>query len=220
MVEEEEVAQEYVRFRGAALEFEGILHLPKGQPAFPAVAVCHPHPLYGGDMDNTVILCICENMAKASIVALRFNFRGVGRSEGDYAEGIGEQDDVLAALDFLGSSTGVDPNRIGLAGYSFGARVALPVALQNEQVKALALVSPLLTDAEWEGTRSSAIPKLFLCGSDDGYISSRRVRRLAGGLAEPSQCEIIAGADHFWFGCEGQVARRVAAFFQAVFQVK
>lgn len=220
MVEGEEVVQEYVRFAGAGLQLEGMLHLPEEHPPFPAVAVCHPHPLHGGDMDNNVVFSICEELAKVSIVALRFNFRGVGRSEGDYAEGIGEQDDVLAALAFLRSSTTVDPRRIGLAGYSFGARVALPVALREEEVKAVVLVSPFLTDADWERAKSSAIPKLFLCGSDDRHISPHKVQRLASGLAGPSRCEIIAGADHSWWGYEGQIARRVTAFFEAVFQVK
>lgn len=171
-------------------------------------------------MENSVVISVCEGLAGASIISLRFNFRGVGRSEGDYAEGIGEQDDVVAALDLLRSSKGVDPDRIGLAGYSFGARVALPVALQDGRVKALALVSPFVTDEDWQRMGSSVIPKLFLCGSDDGYIPCRKVQRLAAGLAGPSRCEIVAGADHFWWGYEGEVARRVAAFFRTVFQVR
>ena len=220
MVEREEVTQRHVTFAGADLQLEGVMHSPAGVAPFAAVAVCHPHPLHGGDMDNGIVLSICEDLARASIAALRFNFRGVGRSEGDYDEGIGEQDDVVAALYFLRSAAGIDPCRIGLAGYSFGAKVALPVALQNDEVKAVALVSPFLADADWERTRDSLIPKLFLCGSDDQHISSHKVQRLAGGLARPSRCEIITGADHFWWGYEGQVSRRVAAFFEAVFQVR
>lgn len=171
-------------------------------------------------MESSVVVSICEDLAEASIVALRFNFRGVGGSEGDYAEGIGEQDDVVAALDYLRSSEGVDPARIGLAGYSFGTRVALPVALRNGAVRAVALVSPFATDEDWESARSSSIPKLFLCGSEDQHISCHKVQRLAGALAGPSRCEIISGADHFWWGYEGQVARKVANFFSAVLQVR
>jgi hypothetical protein len=171
-------------------------------------------------MENGVVVSICEDLGRASIVSLRFNFRGVGRSEGDYAEGIGEQDDVVAALDLLRSSKGVDPDRIGLAGYSFGARVALPVALQDGRVKAVALVSPSVTDEDWQRMGSSVIPKLFLCGSDDGYIPCHKVQRLAAGLAGPSRCEIVAGADHFWWEYEGEVGQRVAAFFRTVFQAR
>lgn len=219
-MEEQEVGQKYIRFARADLWLEGVMHWPAGTAPLPAVAVCHPHPLHGGDMENGVVVSICEDLAAASIISLRFNFRGVGRSEGDYAEGIGEQEDVVAALDFLRSSEGVDPDRIGLAGYSFGARVALPVALQDGGLKALALVSPFVTDEDWERMGSSVIPKLFLCGSDDGHISCHKVQRLTAGFAGPSRCEIISGADHFWWGCEGEVARRVAGFFRTAFEVK
>lgn len=219
MVEGQEVGQERVRFAAAGLWLEGMIHRPAGAAPHPAVAVCHPHPLHGGDMESSVVVSICEDLAQASIIALRFNFRGVGRSEGGYAEGIGEQDDVVAALDHLRSSKRVDPARIGLVGYSFGTRVALPVALRNKAVKAVALVSPFATDEDWDSARNSSIPRLFLCGSDDQHISCHRVQRLAGDLDGPSRCEIVSGADHFWWGYEGQVARKVAKFFSAVFQV-
>ncbi|MBM4443836.1 MAG: alpha/beta fold hydrolase [Chloroflexi bacterium] len=220
MVEGQEVGQKRIRFAAADLWLEGVIHWPAGVAPHPAVAVCHPHPLHGGDMESSVVVSICEDLAEASIVALRFNFRGVGRSEGDYAEGIGEQDDVVAALDHLRSLKGVDPARIGLAGYSFGTRVALPVALRNGSVRAVALVSPFATDEDWERARNLPIPMLLLCGSADQHISCHKVQRLAGGLAGPSRCEIIPGADHFWWGYEGQVARKVADFFQTAFQAR
>jgi alpha/beta superfamily hydrolase len=217
VVEREKVTQEYVRFSGAGLELEGILHLPAGKGPFPAVAVCHPHPLYGGDMHNNVVLAICHALAEASLAAFRFNFRGVGQSEGDFAEGIGEQEDVVSALAFLASVSRVDPNKIGLAGYSFGTQVALPVAPQREQVKAMALVSPVLSAWDWEQLKSYVRPKLFLCGDKDHYVSYQEVQRLVSGLPQPSQCEVIPGADHFWWGYEGKVAEKVSAFFKKAF---
>ncbi len=219
MVEREKITQDCVRFSGVGLEFEGILHLPEGEAPLPAVVVCHPHPLYGGDMHNNVVLAISDALAEASIAVLRFNFRGVGRSEGEYDEGNGEQEDVVAALAFLESLNKVDQSRIGLAGYSFGTKVALPVALRQQKVRALALVSPFLVDAEWEQLKSYAVPKLFLCGSDDGFVSSHKVERLTAGLPGLSQFEVIAGADHFWGGYEAEVGRKVTAFFEAVFHV-
>jgi len=215
VVEGEKVTQEYVRLPGAGLELEGILHLPKEEGPLPAVVVCHPHPLYGGDMHNNVVLAICHALVEASIIAFRFNFRGVGTSEGSFSEGIGEQEDVKAALAFLSTVSKVDLDKIGLAGYSFGAKVALPVALQNEQVKAVALVSPLLSTSDWEQLKDYVKPKLFLCGSNDDFVSSQKVQRLASGLPEPNQCEVIPGADHFWWGYEGRIAPKVAAFFGA-----
>ncbi len=131
----------------------------KGRRPFPAVVVCHPHPLYGGDMYNNVVSVICQALAQESIATLRFNFRGVGRSEGNHEEGVGEQDDVVAALDFLQSSDGVDKGRLGLAGYSFGTRVVMPVALRDSRVRAVALVSPFLDDADWQRAEDLRCPE-------------------------------------------------------------
>jgi hypothetical protein len=217
MVEGEEVSQDHVRFSALGVVLEGMLEIPKGEGPFPAVAVCHPHPLYGGDMYNNVVSVICEALVEASIATLRFNFRGVGRSEGDHEEGIGEQDDVRAALDFLESREGVDKGRIGVAGYSFGTKVAMPVALRQERVRAVALVSPFLDDADWQNLKTYGVPKLFMCGSEDSFISPHKVKRLVGEAAPPSECEVVFGADHFWWGFEGNIARKVADFFRAAF---
>jgi alpha/beta superfamily hydrolase len=141
VVEREEVSQDHVRFSASGVVLEGIFERPKGEAPFPAVAVCHPHPLYGGDMHNNVVSVICQALAQESIATLRFNFRGVGRSEGSHEEGIGEQDDVSAALDFLESREGIDRGRIGLAGYSFGTKVAMPVALPRVSPSCLSVAA-------------------------------------------------------------------------------
>ena len=217
MVEREEVSQDNVRFSASGVVLEGIFERPKGEAPFPAVAVCHPHPLYGGDMHNNVVSVICQALAQESIATLRFNFRGVGRSEGSHEEGIGEQADVSAALDFLESREGIDRGRIGLAGYSFGTKVAMPVALREQRVRVVALVSPFLDDADWQNLRTYGVPKLFICGSEDSFISPHKVKRLVGEAAPPSECEVVFGADHFWWGFEGKIAQKVSAFFRAVF---
>lgn len=217
MVESGKTVQDHVRFSASGIVLEGIFERPKGETPFPAVAVCHPHPLYGGDMYNNVVSVICQALAQESIATLRFNFRGVGRSEGSHEEGVGEQDDVRAALDFLEARDDVDKRRMGLAGYSFGTRVVMPVALREQKVRAVALVSPFLDDADWERLKTYAVPKLFICGGEDSFISPHKVKRLVGEAAPPSECEVIFGADHFWCGFEGKIARKVSAFFKAAF---
>ncbi len=212
------MSQERVRFSASGIVLEGIFEKPKGEAPFPAVVVCHPHPLYGGDMHNNVVSVICQSLVQESIATLRFNFRGVGCSEGSHEDGIGEQDDVIAALDFLESREGVDKSRLGLAGYSFGTKVVTPVALRDKRVQAVGLVSPFLDGADWEGLKTCTVPKLFVSGSEDGFISPHKVKRLAGQAAQPSRCEIIFGADHFWWGFEAKVAKEVAAFFKAALQ--
>jgi alpha/beta superfamily hydrolase len=211
------MSQTHVRFSASGIVLEGILEKPEGEPPVPAVAVCHPHPLYGGDMYNNVVSVICQALAQESVASLRFNFRGVGRSEGNHEEGVGEQDDVVAALDFLQSSDGVDKGRLGLAGYSFGTRVVMPVALRDSRVRAVALVSPFLDDADWQRVKTYGVPKLFICGSEDSFISPHKVKRLVGEAALPSECEVVFGADHFWCGFEGKIGRKVADFFKAAF---
>src|SRR6266540_978811 len=113
-----------VTFPSGELSLEGLLHLPEQTPA-PGIVVCHPHPMYGGDMHNNVVDAICDTAVAEGIAALRFNFRGAGASEGRYDNGVGEQDDVRAALTYLRGLPEVDSARVALAGYSFGAAVAL-----------------------------------------------------------------------------------------------
>jgi len=212
--------EKHISFDCDGLELEGILHIPKGEPPFPAVVVCHPHSLYGGSMRNNVVLAICEALEEASIAALRFNFRGVGMSDGEFAEGVGEQDDVVAALAFLGSLSEVDSDKIGLAGYSFGTKAALPVALRNDKVRAVALVSPFLSDTYWEQLKSYVNPKIFISGGNDGYIRANDVQQKVSELPEPKQYEIIANTDHFWLGFEPKVAESVTTFFTSILKTR
>lgn len=201
-----------VMFPSGELRLEGILSLPEGQGPFATVVVCHPHPLYGGAMDNNVVIAVCQALSVESIATLRFNFRGVGGSDGFFGQGIGEQEDVRAALSFLSTLEGVDAGKIGLAGYSFGAGVALSAAPQEDSVQAVAGISPPLSSfgADLKGYCK---PKLFLCGSGDTFIPAEELLHLVKETGEPKQCEIVPGADHFWWGYEEEAARKVASFF-------
>ncbi len=206
-----------VSFRCGELKLEGEYYLPDGDGHFPAAVVCHPHPLYGGSMDNNVVRAISQALVERGMAALVFNFRGVGGSQGSFDGGRGEQDDVRSALDWLCSRDDVDARRIGLAGYSFGAAVALPVACGEQRVKAVALVSlPLMDDAQVEQSQAllstCGIPKLLVCGDDDFVVPLGAVQRLAEVVREPKEVRVIPGADHFWWGDEGTVAATVADF--------
>src|SRR5688572_7322236 len=107
-----------VNFPSSELSLEGMLQLPEETPA-PGIVVCHPHPMYGGDMYNNVVEAICVTALENGIAGLRFNFRGASGSEGRYDNGIGEQDDVRAALAYVRGLPEVDSDRVALAGYSF-----------------------------------------------------------------------------------------------------
>ena len=201
-----------ISFPCGSLSLEGVWQLPEGSGPFPVVVLCHPHPAYGGSMCNNVILALASTLVSKAIAAFSFNFRGVGRSGGRSGSGIDEQRDVVAAIDFVGSRREVDINNLGLAGYSFGAGVALPVAVKDERVKALALVSLPLGLADIDELKSYPKPKLLICGSDDFIASSQEMELIVQELAPPKQFELIPGADHFWWGYEEEMAEKVSSF--------
>lgn len=164
-------------------------------------------------MSSNVVWAICQALAQRSVAAFRFNFRGVGQSEGTFGGGITEQEDVRAALSFVASNPDIDQARIGLAGYSFGAGVAAPVAPQDSRVKLLALVSPALSDSAWEQLKDCKVPKLLISGQHDFVIPPAQFQQNLKDTAEPKQGEVISGADHFWQGYEDELAQKVAQFF-------
>lgn len=193
------------------LSLEASLDLPGHPGPYPGVVLCHPHPLYGGNMDNNVILAVGRALAGAGIASLRFNFRGVGRSRGSFDNGVGEREDARSALDFLAGHEEIKPGCIGVMGYSFGGMVALAVAGMDSAAKAVAAVSPVVQSG---ALRECEKPKFIVCGAEDSIIPPASVLQAAAGMAEPKRVEVVPGADHFWWGREDEIAGRVAEFFK------
>jgi len=208
----------YATFPGDDITLEGVWHMPESSSPVPAVIVCHPHPLYGGSMSNNAVIAICHGLAQVSIAAFRFNFRGVGKSEGTHGEGVSEQDDIRAALEYIATLPNIDMARVGLAGYSFGASVALPVAMADERVKLLTLVSPALTDDGWEQLKECTKPKFIIIGNDDFVIPVPILQKHIVDVPEPRHWQVISGADHFWLQYEEELAKKVTGFFQDGFK--
>ncbi|MBF8268072.1 MAG: dienelactone hydrolase [Dehalococcoidia bacterium] len=203
-----------VRFSGTAGVLEGYLHLPEGNGPFPGVVVCHPHPRMGGDMRNSVVMGICSSLAKVGISSLRFNFRGVGESQGVYDDGRGEVDDALAALGCLASCEAVAEGSIGLAGYSFGAGIAMKAALRDDLTRAVSMVARPRVDPEDEVGERPSLPMLFVVGGRDRLMPTDLLNELAAKLTTPPEVHVVPEADHFFGGQELQVGGVVAAFFQ------
>jgi alpha/beta superfamily hydrolase len=164
-------------------------------------------------MENNVILAVATALVDKGIIAFMFNFRGVADSQGSYGNGIDEQQDVAAALSWLSTQLQADPGKLGLMGYSFGAAVALPVACQNQQVKALALVSLPLELAQVNEIRHCNKPKLFISGGRDLFVPRDKAEEMHRTAAEPKQFALVPGADHFWWGFEEELAGKIAEFF-------
>jgi len=205
-----------VKFLSGELFLEGILAIPEGAGPFPAVIVCHPHPLYGGSMDNNVVCSLSETLTQAWLASFKFNFRGVGGSQGEFGQGIGEREDVEAAISFISTVKEVYSKRIGLAGYSAGAGFALPVGFNDARIRALAAVSPPFPMFDFDFLKSCPKPKLLISGSRDDLIPTDQFLKFCRNLPEPKECETIEGADHFWWGYESSLAAKVTAFFTRV----
>ena len=201
-------------FKVDGLNFEGVFAQPEAHAgSMPGVVVCHPHPLYGGDMGSSVVLAVAFALADQGFATLRFNFRGVGGSEGRHGKGEVEQQEVLGALEMLKAWPGVDGRRLGLAGYSFGASVVLGSPALHRRARAFALISPSLRALESTKLGTRNLPTLIIAGDRDKLVQSDQFATALESFDYPPTCHIVGGADHFWPGYENQLAARVAEFF-------
>lgn len=195
---------------------EALLRLPdlaEGQPPRMAALVCHPHPLGGGTMHNKVVFRIAEALGEVGMPSLRFNFRGVGRSTGGYAEGVGEAEDVRVALAALAARFPGAP--LCLAGFSFGAWVGLPVGCADPRVRQIVGVGVPTGSLPVDALASCAKPKLVVQGERDEYGPPAPLRRWFDALAEPKRLTIVPGADHFFTDRQGELRAAILAYFAA-----
>jgi alpha/beta superfamily hydrolase len=176
------------------------------------VVVCHPHPRYGGNMDSPVVVTAAGACARQGLATLRFNFRGVGASEGAWDEGRGERDDVRSAVAHLHRSL-ARPARIALAGYSFGAAMAAAVAASGEPLAGLALIAPPIGTPTWERPSLLSIdgPLLVVAGSHDAYCPREALVTLATTIPAAT-ITVIDGADHFFLAGLPALDAAVAAW--------
>lgn len=204
----------YGMLRERPIEFPGPVGLLEGRigDGFPvkkgAVVVLHPHPLYGGSMHNNVVETTVRAAQRASLMTLRFNFRGVSNSQGTYDNGVGEQDDVRAALDFLEED--YHPKALALVGYSFGACIALGYCHRPRHgVDHLILVSPppfLLSDNL--SLEVDVMRKIFLGERDEIAPPEQVMLRISSTKGE-QLVEVMPGADHFFGGKEEDLQERL-----------
>ena len=207
--------QSAVSFEVGDLTFEGVVAVPdKAVPSVPGVVICHPHPLRGGSMDNNVVLAVSFALADAGIASIRFNFRGVGNSQGQHTEGELEHEEAMAAIKFLRDWEGVDGSRIGLAGYSFGTGVIMGSIELQKQASAYALISPSYERLELTHLKTSPRPTFIISGDRDRLIDSPQLPGVLEAFSGPVSCEFVAGADHFWVGQEDIMAKQVVGFFE------
>lgn len=201
-------------FPSGELALEGILHLPDGEGRFPGVVICHPHPQYGGNMYNVIVASLVQSLCDAGIAALRFHFRGVDMSEGSFDGGIGEIEDAAEAMSFLSLHDNIDASRVGIAGYSFGAAVALAAAWRSDTPQALVSIACPSRVFNEMSARELLLPKLLLLGEHDHDFPAQQFRFMARRYTDPKTIEIIGGADHFFGGHVSEVVELATEFFR------
>lgn len=206
--------QRNVSFSNGDISLEGVLHLPSDEEGLPAVVVCHPHPRHGGDMDNVVVSALVRYLGAAGIAALRFNFRGVGMSEGTFDGGSGEIKDAVEAMSFLSLQEEIDPSRIGLAGYSFGAAVALIASTYGDAAQAIASIACPSRIFNEMGAHEMLQPKLLICGEHDHDFPAAQFAFQAKRYTDPKQIELIQKADHFFGESLDYLGEITGSFFK------
>lgn len=200
-----------VTFPVGSITLEGLLSLP-AEATRVGVVVCHPHPLHGGEMHNNVVSALVDAVQRAGLATLRFNFRGVGKSQGLHDDGNGEVDDVKGAVSFLLSRRWIPS--IAVAGYSFGSIVGLKAGAEDARVSKLVGVALPIANRDATFLEGVTKPKLLISGDRDDYAPVAKLQRLTAAMPEPKALVVIDGADHFFSGDEGRVAAAVAAFLK------
>jgi hypothetical protein len=199
---------EKIRFLSDGYEIEGRLEKSSLQRG---VVITHPHPLYGGDMHNNVVAAIERVYRQKSYTTLRFNFRGVGNSQGSYGDGVGEQEDVRAAISYLTDSS---INQIDLAGYSFGAWVNALAATNNLNLKNMIMVSPPVAFIDFGSVSNLSRLKLIITGTRDDIAPVEMINQAYPGWNAEAQFEVINGADHFYMGYLDNLEAVLAAYLE------
>jgi hypothetical protein len=198
---------------GPAGRIECMIKHPSGgqasEPPPAAAVVCHPHPLFGGTMHNKVVHAAAGALSRAGLPVLRFNFRGVGLSEGRHDTGHGEQDDVRAVLDYLAGRFPAAP--ILVAGYSFGAFAGLKAGSGADRVSAMIGIGLPVSLYDFDFLRQSLKPLSIIQGELDRFGPLADVMAFAATLPAGAKVIPVAGAGHGFDGRLEEVARGVAA---------
>ena len=198
---------------GPAGRLEALVEEPEDGAAHSAVLVCHPHPLYGGTMHNKVVFRIARGLRRAGLVVLRFNFRGVGRSQGEYAQIAGEIEDARAALGWLRQRYQGLP--FALAGFSFGAQVITRLGCALEGARFLMAVGHP-TERGSNYLEDCPVPKIFVQSTHDEFGPRPQLETLYAKLVQPKQLIWVEAADHFFAGGLDELEQAVKSSVEAV----
>ena len=192
------MAPDFLReIAGPAGPLEALLDVPEGEPR--AVAVFgHTHPLQGGTMHTKALYQAAKAMPRIGVAALRFNFRGVGRSGGTFDSGPGEKEDFKAAIDFVSDRFPDLP--VWAAGMSFGSWIAMTTGAEDPRVSLLLAIAPPVDRYDFDALRTCTLPKFIIHGEEDELISIKEIRKFYSQIPEPKELVTIEYANHLFEG--------------------
>lgn len=183
---------------GPAGRLEALLEEPEASAPHTAALVCHPHPQHGGTMHNKVVYRIARGLRHSGHVVLRFNYRGVNLSDGEYAHGAGETDDARVCLAFLRER--YPDLTASIAGFSFGSRIALRLAAEIPRLQRVIAVGFPTVYPDRAYVSDVRIPKFFIQSKHDAFGPQAELTAFFASLPEPKELRWIDAADHFFAG--------------------
>jgi len=183
-----------VKFACGQIPLEGFIAVAQKKPA---LVICHPHPLYGGSMDSSVVIALRDAAWGIGMGTLRFNFRGTGGSGGRHSGGVREIEDAESAVEFMRKS-GAVPGNVCLAGYSFGAGISLRLAAKDKRIKKVVAVAPP-AHYDYAYLKHNKTPKLMILGQYDNVASPQDIEKIMKDF-DNTKIKVIKGADHFFYG--------------------
>jgi len=192
----------------------------------PGLVLCHPHPLMGGSMEDSRIVTLSNAAVSAGINTFRFNFRGVGHSQGRFGQGIGEMQDIIRAMNYFRNHAHTDNTRIALLGYSFGGSIALAAAMDAAPTALVTISAPfrindldpaLVSDA----LRFVPCPTYVVHGREDRTINPVEAEAIYAKLqVKEKYLRLIKGANHFWSHRMDTIVPMIIAFLREKFKMK
>lgn len=189
-----------VIFNGPEGRLEGRYHQTRNATA-PVALLLHPHPLHGGTMNNKVVYSLYQSFVRQGFAVLRFNFRGVGRSQGRFDNGQGELSDAASALDWMQAQ---NPNAADcwIAGFSFGAWIAMQLMMRRPEISGFISVAPPASMHDFSFLAPCPASGLIVHGDKDEVVPIAAVGKLAQKLGNQKNIKvdyrIVEGADHFF----------------------
>ena len=179
-----------------------------------AAVICHPHPLYGGSMENNVVSALQKALRDRGLGTLRFNFRGVGGSSGQHRGAQQDAEDLLVVCRYVEQQ---GAKNLYLAGYSYGAWVGLKAMKQSLQPDTVILISPPLDFLDFRGLTPPSCSCLITVGDQDDFCAVESLKEWLTGTPEsqhPALVEILPHCDHFYWGNESLLATKLASFLR------